>query len=740
MSSLDPNLMAYLQCSMMTGADPATLIEMQANYLRMMANSISEDPSRFNLTRPMPPMMPFFMPPAESPRVAEASWRATTPFRPSSEATQVPWQYRAATPDMSIYSLQKDLNWGQEPVLTEQNLVFHKQQPATQQASPKETLLQERLVIEKPAEMPKEQENAEPEEKPPKQAVGLQFLEEDKDQKFPKAELLKFSPPRAKAPAKPYSRNTNAKNLDEIPLKGVQNFEMLLEEKLSKEGGNPSDLSPKPKKEFLKRKTQKSTIPKQQKKPEKTGKHDRSELFERSDKIEKFAKQEASEKQHSLPEFSGKIQALNRSEGRISMPDSLPDDELEESQDLKAAKPFLKRGAGQLCTQQNRAQTPARLKTPNMKRSSSTHYIGSGKRVQGSTFEDDEEESYKHEESKADIRNEELLKETQRVRAEADRLKHLRADLEIRKRQFEQEVQEFYRKREADLKEREAWKEEELKKMRKERKAMERTGPSKAAQPQQSNKKDKEEIEHLQQTVHKLIEEMKQKELRHKLQTEKMRKTIEELKGGSARVPKIVETVVEEPGEEEEDKRQATRSYSQAQPSSPTRVASQKVANDGKIQKEFEDGHREVLFPNGVKREIYPDGYTVVYFTNKDVKQSFPDGKVIYYFAEVDTQQTTFPDGQQLYKFANGQIEQHFPDGTKEIKFPDGTVKCIFPDGEEESIFPDGTVQKVDSNGVKYIDFVNGQKDTIFPDGTKIREFTDGRVRKILPDGRVIES
>jgi centromere protein J len=91
------------------------------------------------------------------------------------------------------------------------------------------------------------------------------------------------------------------------------------------------------------------------------------------------------------------------------------------------------------------------------------------------------------------------------------------------------------------------------------------------------------------------------------------------------------------------------------------------VGNDGKIQRMFANGKKEVIFSNGVRRETFPDGYTIVYFNNGDAKQTYPDGKIVYYFAEAKTTQTTYTDGLQVFKFSNTQIEKHFADGTKEI-------------------------------------------------------------------------
>lgn len=42
---------------------------------------------------------------------------------------------------------------------------------------------------------------------------------------------------------------------------------------------------------------------------------------------------------------------------------------------------------------------------------------------------------------------------------------------------------------------------------------------------------------------------------------------------------------------------------------------------DGKIVKFYENDKREVMFPSGVRKEIFSDGYQIVYFNNKDVKQ-----------------------------------------------------------------------------------------------------------------------
>jgi len=51
-----------------------------------------------------------------------------------------------------------------------------------------------------------------------------------------------------------------------------------------------------------------------------------------------------------------------------------------------------------------------------------------------------------------------------------------------------------------------------------------------------------------------------------------------------------------------------------------TTVQDQVVGNDGKIQRTYLSGKKEVIFSNGVRRETFPDGYTIVFFNNHDIK------------------------------------------------------------------------------------------------------------------------
>lgn len=70
---------------------------------------------------------------------------------------------------------------------------------------------------------------------------------------------------------------------------------------------------------------------------------------------------------------------------------------------------------------------------------------------------------------------------------------------------------------------------------------------------------------------------------------------------------------------------------------SNTKVVNETVAADGKIQRIYQNGKKEVIFANKVRRETYSDGYQIVYFVNGDIKQTFPDQKIVYFFSEAQT-------------------------------------------------------------------------------------------------------
>ena len=114
---------------------------------------------------------------------------------------------------------------------------------------------------------------------------------------------------------------------------------------------------------------------------------------------------------------------------------------------------------------------------------------------------------------------------------------------------------------------------------------------------------------------------------------------------------------------------------------------------DGKTCNFYDNNKREIIFKNGVRKEIFNDGYQVIHFNNGDIKQIFPgENKQVYFFKEKNIVQTTIGDECQIFKHGNGEIEKKFKDGTIQIISPDGKIKNILPNGYEEVYNINGNV------------------------------------------------
>ena len=72
---------------------------------------------------------------------------------------------------------------------------------------------------------------------------------------------------------------------------------------------------------------------------------------------------------------------------------------------------------------------------------------------------------------------------------------------------------------------------------------------------------------------------------------------------------------------------------------------------DGKIIKIYNNGKKEILFPNETKKEIFPDGYTLVTYFNGDIKEIIPNYKEIYYYKKDEVNQIIFEDGCKYIKY-----------------------------------------------------------------------------------------
>ena len=107
---------------------------------------------------------------------------------------------------------------------------------------------------------------------------------------------------------------------------------------------------------------------------------------------------------------------------------------------------------------------------------------------------------------------------------------------------------------------------------------------------------------------------------------------------------------------------------------SQTEPAWRPAGRDGKLERAWADGTREVKYRNGTTKRCSANGEVVVSFQNGDTKTTSPEGTVVYFYAAADTTHTTDEvNGIETFEFPNGQFERHFSSGEKEIRFPDGT-------------------------------------------------------------------
>ncbi|KAL0266572.1 UNVERIFIED_CONTAM: hypothetical protein PYX00_009079 [Menopon gallinae] len=133
----------------------------------------------------------------------------------------------------------------------------------------------------------------------------------------------------------------------------------------------------------------------------------------------------------------------------------------------------------------------------------------------------------------------------------------------------------------------------------------------------------------------------------------------------------------------------------------------------GVREKKYDDGRREIIYPNGNVKKISADGRIVkMIYYNGDLKETdIVEGSEKYYYAQTKTWHTTYKDGLEVLEFPNGQTERRLPDGSTEILFPNGCVRYCDPSGKDEWRFLDGTVIKTDKNGHKVLLLPNGQKE-----------------------------
>lgn len=95
-------------------------------------------------------------------------------------------------------------------------------------------------------------------------------------------------------------------------------------------------------------------------------------------------------------------------------------------------------------------------------------------------------------------------------------------------------------------------------------------------------------------------------------------------------------------------------------------------------------------------------------------------------------------DGEQMVvsKYPNGKVEKVYPNGTKLISFGDGSRKEVYADGHTVVRFYNGDIKQTFPNRQVIYYYAEAETThTTFPDGLEILEFANGQTEKNYPDG-----
>lgn len=271
-----------------------------------------------------------------------------------------------------------------------------------------------------------------------------------------------------------------------------------------------------------------------------------------------------------------------------------------------------------------------------------------------------------------------------KLRRENDKVGKLKIEYEKLTKKLNKDIQDFHERKDNEIRELEQWKEEELRRIQKEKKIIDRNVKSTA---NTSSKKDKEEIDTLKAAIIKIQDEYKMKENNNKLMIERLRKQLDEANNKIADLSrttdeikskdkknisnkKVTDLIMEKTESKKEIKEKGkadvkkevkkpdkklkgeknvnfdtnesnkiietdkdivdAESYDLVFPekyhpsgNTQNKIIKQEKTSDGKIIKIYENDKREIFFPSGVRKELYPDGYQAVFFSNKDIKQAY---------------------------------------------------------------------------------------------------------------------
>lgn len=111
------------------------------------------------------------------------------------------------------------------------------------------------------------------------------------------------------------------------------------------------------------------------------------------------------------------------------------------------------------------------------------------------------------------------------------------------------------------------------------------------------------------------------------------------------------------------------------------------ILSDGTRKEIYSDGYTITFFSNNDIKQVWPDN-TIVYYTNmsKIMQTTLPDNTQIHRFGDGQIEKN-YTDGAKEILMPNGTVKCIFTDGEQEIIYPDGTVERIDKFGKRTQNF-----------------------------------------------------
>lgn len=343
----------------------------------------------------------------------------------------------------------------------------------------------------------------------------------------------------------------------------------------------------------------------------------------------------------------------------------------------------------------------------------------------------------------------EFHKEMQQLKEENIRVSNLREKYEKLNLKLQQDKIEFHKKKELDIQQFEIYKEEEIKKLTKERTKYTKT----IQQLNMQAKKDKETIESLKNENLLLMNKLQSLENSNQKTIEHYQKLLDDSNNQIIKLSTLLTNVnirtfnnnhtnnnnnninnnnTNNNNKNNNNNNQETpktllksvdmiihkeKTPPQIKPNQNSSITSPKT-NAPLPNEDLDDIDENFDL-------VFPDQYHKVKCTIINTQKN-NEGKIINYY----------DNGKKEIIFKSGVKKEVFNDGYLIIQFNNGDIKQVYPCGKTVYFFNETkTVQTTFTNKLQVFKFESGQIEKHYPDGTKQISFPDGSLRYILPNG-----